>query len=40
MMNYVMTDDISEALRKNSEDIESLSENSEGTATKRLKILL
>jgi len=27
MMNYVMTDDISEALRKNSEDIESLSEN-------------
>ena len=38
MMNYVMTDDISEALRKNSEDIESLSENSEGTATKRFKI--
>ena len=38
MMNYVMTDDISEALRKNSEDIESLSENSEGTATNTFKI--
>ena len=38
MMNYVMTDDNSEALRKNSEDIESLSENAEGTVSKRFKI--
>ena len=38
MMNYVMTDDISEALRKNSEDIESLSENSQGAVSKGYKI--